>query len=113
MTTREQLTCALARVQAQVARLEADVAGVVAASEGANSDDEHDPEGATIAFERAQLAALLRGARARAAEIRQALESVDDARYGRCAQCGEPIGQERMAARPGVTSCVACAAGRR
>ena len=33
--------------------------GIVESSAGVATDDEHDPEGATIAFERAQLAALL------------------------------------------------------
>ena len=32
---------------------------------GANADDEHDPEGATIAFERAQLSSLLEAAERR------------------------------------------------
>ena len=32
---------------------------MVAASRDSNADDEHDPEGATIAFERAQLRAIL------------------------------------------------------
>jgi RNA polymerase-binding transcription factor DksA len=37
---------------AQVDRLSRDLAGVVAASQGSNADDEHDPEGATIGVER-------------------------------------------------------------
>src|SRR6188768_1925072 len=35
---------------------------VVDASRDSNADDEHDPEGATIAFERAQVEALVRDA---------------------------------------------------
>jgi len=42
----------------QLAALERQHAEVVAASLDSNADDEHDPEGATIAFERQQLAAL-------------------------------------------------------
>ena len=46
---------------------------VVDASESSNADDEHDPEGATIAFERSQLAAQLALARAGVAEVDEAL----------------------------------------
>ena len=41
-----------ARTEDRLAALRADFAGIVAASESSNADDEHDPEGATIAFER-------------------------------------------------------------
>ena len=44
----------------RLALLRADLEGFRAASERDNADDEHDPEGATIAFERSQVAALLR-----------------------------------------------------
>jgi hypothetical protein len=39
------------RVEARVADLERDFDAVVAASESANLDDEHDPEGSTVGFE--------------------------------------------------------------
>jgi hypothetical protein len=42
---------------------------IVASSEAANLDDEHDPEGATVGFERAQVSALLESARAQLAEL--------------------------------------------
>src|SRR6187200_532027 len=52
------------RTARQVASLEAVVAAIVEGSELTSTDDEHDPEGATIAYERAQASALLRPARA-------------------------------------------------
>jgi len=94
---------------AQVAALRAAHAEVVAAAEGANLDDEHDPEGATIAFERQQLAALLLQAEARYAEAEAALVRRRDGDYGRCAVCGHAIGAERLAARPSATLCIGCA----
>ena len=51
------------RTARQVESLEAVVASIVEASELTATDDEHDPEGATIAYERAQAIALLRQAR--------------------------------------------------
>ena len=60
----------------RLAALTDDFAGVVAASRDTNADDEHDPEGATIAFERSQVDALVRQARAHLEEIDAALGRV-------------------------------------
>jgi DnaK suppressor protein len=106
---RERLLTDRAAAEAQLAELAAGVAAIVAASEGANNDDEHDPEGSTIAFERAQTQALEEGMRRRLAEIDAALERVEDGRYGVCAVCGRPIGAERLEARPTADRCVHCA----
>jgi RNA polymerase-binding protein DksA len=82
---------------------------VVEASASSNADDEHDPEGATIAFERQQTAALLEQARRRLAEIDAALARRDAGAYGVCETCGRPIGAERLAARPAARTCIDCA----
>jgi DnaK suppressor protein len=82
---------------------------VVAASQSSNADDEHDPEGATIAFERQQTAALLEQARRRLAEIDAALARRETGGYGVCEGCGRPIGAERLAARPAARTCISCA----
>ena len=78
-------------------------------SAGVATDDEHDPEGATIAFERAQLASLADQARNHLAELDEALDRLRQGRYGQCVQCGKPIGAERLAARPAARTCIACA----
>jgi DnaK suppressor protein len=82
---------------------------VVAASRSSNADDEHDPEGATIAFERQQLAALLDQARRRLADVEAALERRAAGGYGICESCGRPIAPERLAARPAARTCIDCA----
>jgi DnaK suppressor protein len=82
---------------------------VVEASASSNADDEHDPEGATIAFERQQTAALLEQARRRLAEIDAALARRETGGYGVCEGCGRPIGAERLAARPAARTCIDCA----
>ncbi len=79
---------------------------VVDAARGANVDDEHDPEGATIAFERAQLEALAADARRRLADVDAALARLDAGTYGTCAVGGEPLAAARLAARPTATTCV-------
>ena len=60
---------------------------LVEASEGSNADDEHDPEGATIAFERSQVDALARQAREHLREIDAALARLDAGDYGTCERC--------------------------
>lgn len=84
--------------------------GIVESSAGVATDDEHDPEGATIAFERAQLAALLDQARGRLSELDDALDRLRQGRYGRCERCGRPIAAGRLAARPAARTCITCAA---
>lgn len=74
-----------------------------------NTDDEHDPEGATIAFERAQVISLRDEAERRLADIDAALARVDDDSFGACTRCGAPIGDERLVALPGTAVCVTCA----
>ena len=61
---------------AQVETLTREFEAVVAASASSNADDEHDPEGATIVFERQQLAALMQSARRRLADVEAALDEV-------------------------------------
>ena len=96
-------------VRAQVDALTREFEGVVAASRSSNADDEHDPEGATVAFERQQVAALLESARRRLAEVEAALGRRASGGYGVCEVCGRPIPAERLAARPSARTCVACA----
>jgi DnaK suppressor protein len=94
---------------AQIDALAAEFEAVVDASRSSNADDEHDPEGATIAFERQQVAALLDQARARLADVDAALARASAGGYGRCESCGGAIGAERLAARPHARTCIDCA----
>lgn len=98
-----------ASAESEAAALAEELEALFAASRDSNADDEHDPEGTTIGFERAQLSALLAAARARITEIGDALARVDDGTYGLCEQCGRPIARERLAARPFARRCMTCA----
>jgi DnaK suppressor protein len=93
----------------RLSSLQADFGGIVAASEGSNADDEHDPEGATIAFERSQVSTLVRQAQRHLQEVEAALQRVEEGSYGRCERCGEPIPEARLEARPVARTCVGCA----
>ena len=109
---RDLLAAERATTLERLAGLEREFDGIVEASGSANADDEHDPEGATIAFEREHVAALRDRARDHLAEIDVALRKLDDGGYGICERCGQPIAPGRLAARPTATMCVACASRR-
>lgn len=93
----------------RLASLTDDFDAFVAASRDTNADDEHDPEGSTIAFERSQVGALVRQARQHLAEIDAALARVEAGTYGTCEGCGGPVGAGRLEARPVARTCIACA----
>ena len=98
------------QIRRRLASLTDDFDAVVAASRDTNADDEHDPEGATIAFERSQVGALVRQARNHLLEIDAAMRRVEAGTYGVCERCGAPIGEGRLEARPAARSCIQCAA---
>lgn len=103
-----------ARKLALLPALRADISSANAARQDSNVDDEHDPEGATIAFELSQAAALLDQSTSGLAEVEAALQRIADAKYGICAVCGQPIAEGRLEARPWTTFCINHAsAGRR
>ncbi|MGU3409372.1 TraR/DksA family transcriptional regulator [Microbacterium sp. M1A1_1b] len=77
------------------------------ARDGANTDDEHDPEGATLAWERGSLGAVRDDARHRIEQVDAALARLDAGTYGTCAVGGEPIPEARLAAVPWAATCVA------
>lgn len=86
--------------------LRSDFGSIVEASADSNADDEHDPEGSTIAFERAQVVALIEQAEQRLSEIEAAQGRINNETYGTCEVCGEPIVVGRLQARPTARTCV-------
>jgi RNA polymerase-binding protein DksA len=107
-TTRGRLLAERDRMRRRLAELAGDFSEIVEASRATNADDEHDPEGATIAFERSQVATLRRQAARRLEEIDAALLRLDDGGYGTCERCGRPIPAERLEVRPTARTCVTC-----
>jgi RNA polymerase-binding transcription factor DksA len=111
-TARVRLQAARDETLQRIAELEREFGGIVASTAQGSSggDDEHDPEGATVAFERQHIAALLAQARSRLAAIETAAGKLDAGSYFLCDVCGGPIGEARLAARPAALTCVRCAA---
>lgn len=109
---REQLLAERAGTVQLMADLGEDIRRIVDARQDSNVDDEHDPEGSTIAFERSQSDALLRQSRERLAEVTSALQRLDAGTFGVCESCGRDIPEARLEARPWARLCVECASRR-
>jgi len=111
-SVRDQLEVDRGQAIRRLASLTGDYAAMVAASRDDNADDEHDPEGATIAFERSQIGALVRQTQLQLMEIDAAVTRLDTGTYGTCERCGEAIGDGRLRARPTARTCIPCASAR-
>jgi RNA polymerase-binding transcription factor DksA len=95
------------RSERLLADVERSMRDVSDARDGANVDDEHDPEGATLAWERGSLGAVRDDAVRRIAEVDAALARLDAGTWGICVVGGEPIPEARLAAKPWAATCVA------
>jgi DnaK suppressor protein len=104
----ERLGAERARMTHQLAQLRRDFDAMVEAALDSNADDEHDPEGATIAFERSQIDTLIRQTEGHLLEIDRALSRLGDETYGICQSCGGAIPAARLDARPTARTCVSC-----
>ena len=105
---RARLLSERAHTRRRLTELTDDFREIVDASRHTNADDEHDPEGATIAFERSHVTTLVALARTRLAELDAALARVDAGTYGICERCGRPIAPARLEARVTARTCVSC-----
>jgi len=113
LTDTEQIKAALqaecVATLSQRDQLRHDLDDVIAAAADVATDDEHDPEGATIAYERSRLSALVDQADTHLVDIAAAMERLAAGTYGSCERCGKPISGERLEARPTVRTCITCA----
>jgi RNA polymerase-binding transcription factor DksA len=93
----------------RIASLERQVEGMAEQQALETHDDEHDPEGVTIAVQRAQLLGLLAGARRDLTALGRAADRLAAGVYGRCVPCGRDIGEARLEAVPAAETCIVCA----
>lgn len=66
-------------------------------------------DGTTEAVERLSTTATARSIAASIDEIDRTLDKIAAGTYGVCDECGTPIGETRLAARPATDLCVSCA----
>jgi DnaK suppressor protein len=101
------------RVEQRIESLQRHLASIVESATWTTNDDEHDPEGVTIAYERAQTQGLLSDAKTELEALDHADHRLAEGTYGLCERCGKRISQERLAALPAATICIRCANARR
>lgn len=113
MIDSEKFSATLTKLEADavhsIANLGGSIDALTSARLDSNSDDEHDPEGATIAFERSQSDAMLRQAEKRLDDILAARARLKAGTFGTCVVCGGRIAQARLTARPYADTCIDCA----
>ena len=68
--------------------------------------DQHPADVATETFEREKDVSILDNVDEQLRDVEGALKRLDDGTYGRCEICGNPIGDERLRARPEARFCV-------
>jgi DnaK suppressor protein len=114
----EKTTAALqTRLQADLARLEADIAEMVhnhrdsqSEATGENVYRDHMADQGTATFEREMDVAFEENGRAALDEVRAALDRIDAGIYGVCSRCGAEIPPARLEAMPTATLCITCKA---
>jgi RNA polymerase-binding protein DksA len=70
--------------------------------------DQHPADAATATLDREIDTTLEENAEHVLRAIDEALGRIDDGTYGRCVRCGNPISEERLAARPYAEKCIDC-----
>lgn len=106
---RGRLTADLRSITAVIESSKASMAGFLAARRDVEVDDEHDPEGSTLALQYSESSALLENSRRHLDQVNAALAKLVDGVYGMCERCGAEIPVARLEARPYASHCVRCA----
>lgn len=98
-----------AELERSIERTGSELDGVRHARTDASADDEHDPEGSTLASDWSRIEGIRSTLITRRGENEDALARLAAGTYGACAQCGRPIGTARLEARPSAALCIDCA----
>ncbi|MCW2633000.1 MAG: suppressor protein DnaK [Pseudonocardia sp.] len=109
----DRLAAERTSTQARIEDLTRELDDIAAGSEFTTDDDEHDPEGATIGYERALVQGLLAGARRDLGALNAAEQRLRAGTYGSCVRCGRVIDPARLEALPAAATCIRCADARR
>jgi DnaK suppressor protein len=98
-----------AELERAIDRTGSELNGVREARVDASADDEHDPEGSTLASDWSRIEGIRSGLLGRLGDNGNACARLTDGIYGICARCGRTIGTERLEARPSAALCIDCA----
>jgi DnaK suppressor protein len=105
-TIRSDLAKDLIRLKKELAEVESEMDELIEASGVGAGDDQADAGAKT--FEREHEMSLVYNARDMVLQTERALERIDTKTYGRCEDCGNPIGKARLKVFPRATLCMLC-----
>jgi len=103
---RSELAKDLVRLKKELAEVESEMDALIEASGVGAGDDQADAGAKT--FEREHEMSLVYNARDMVLQTERALERIDTKSYGRCEDCGNPIGKARLQVFPRATLCMLC-----
>ena len=103
---RSELAKDLVRLKKELAEVESEMDALIQASGVGAGDDQADA--GTKTFEREHEMSLVYNARDMVLQTERALERIDTKTYGRCEDCGNPIGKARLQVFPRATLCMLC-----
>ncbi|MFZ2227042.1 MAG: TraR/DksA C4-type zinc finger protein [Candidatus Nanopelagicaceae bacterium] len=105
-TIRAALAKELVRLTSELASVELEMDALIRESGEGAGDDQADA--GTKTFEREHEMSLVINARDMVLQTERALERIDSRTYGRCEECGNPIGKARLQVFPRATLCMLC-----
>lgn len=103
---RDELVADAARLRAEIAEAESDIADLLQGAGEEGGEDTADT--GAKAFEREHEMALAASHREILGQVERALRSIETSSYGVCESCGKPIGKARLQAFPRATLCLSC-----
>jgi len=103
---RTEIAKDLARLQEELAVVEAEMNELISDSGEGAGDDQADS--GTKTFEREHEMSLVINARDMVLQTERALDRIDNKTYGNCEECGNAIGKARLQVFPRATLCMIC-----
>ena len=103
---RAELAKELVRLSTELSDVELEMDALIRESGDGAGDDQADA--GTKTFEREHEMSLVINARDMVLQTERAIERIDDKSYGRCEECGNPIGKARLQVFPRATLCMLC-----
>jgi RNA polymerase-binding transcription factor DksA len=103
---RTEIAKDLARLQKELAVVEAEMHELISESGEGAGDDQADS--GTKTFEREHEMSLVINARDMVLQTERALDRIDNKTYGNCEECGNAIGKARLQVFPRATLCMIC-----
>ena len=105
-TIRAELAKDLIRLKQELAEVESEMDALIEASGVGAGDDQADA--GTKTFEREHEMSLVYNARDMVLQTERALDRIDSKSYGKCEDCGNPVGKARLKVFPRATLCMLC-----